>query len=172
MGLRSVASADTVPASRRHGAVKLSEGETSGRTGGRRRCHVGAVVAMLAAAPLTAVTGCAALDACHAAWSTTGPTVHVDAVTDTLHVSCSPPPRSHTVVARMDYRRVGDYAPLGRATFIDRIPDQRGYDVPVRVPCVSGWYRATATVTATDAQGDTSEVTLTGVESLITDCGR
>jgi hypothetical protein len=133
------------------------------------------LVAVLLTAPCVAVCGgCAAVTACHASYTATGPSVRAGEVVDELRVWCSPPPATHTLTARMLYRRVGDYAPLGRAVFTDRIPDTNGFTVSVHVPCVSGWYRASASVTATDTSGHTSTVTLQGVERSITaaDCGR
>jgi hypothetical protein len=135
--------------------------------------RVAVLVAALLTAPCVAVCGgCAAVTACHATYTATGPYVRAGEVWDDLRVWCSPSPASHALTARMLYRAVGAYAPLGRAVYTARLPGASGFTVSPHATCVSGWYQATATVTATDTAGHTSEVTLTGLERHVTvaDC--
>lgn len=140
---------------------------------------IAASLAILATTPfISQFGGClpeSVVTACHAEFRAAGPYVRADEVWDDLHVWCSPSPTSNAITARFDYRRfAAEYAPLGKSVYTPRIPDTAGFVVSPHTDCVSGWYRATANVTATNQAGQTSKVALDGVEREFTavDCAK
>lgn len=71
-------------------------------------------------------------------------------VTDVVTPVCDEPPQRHLLHAWIEYRRVGEYARLGRQRdgVTDDLPDREGktkVTLTVR-DCVEGWYRSAAHV--------------------------
>lgn len=133
-------------------------------------CGLALVVTLPFAELFGGCSPAAAITACHAAFRAAGPYIRGSEVWDDLHVWCDPTPARHNVSAQVEYRPFDTYDRYGRSTVTDRLPDATGFTVSPHFSCVglAGWYRATATVRATGADGQTNTVMLVGGERHVT----